>query len=107
MISESQMRYASRVACHGRSRRPWRRCQRTTRAEKESLRCMGSGMVAAITRGETMHRRRFMFGGASALALPLVGACSRGGGGDDSPKPVPIPTDKVVIRMPADQYMHR
>src|SRR5690349_8971556 len=54
-----------------------------------------------------MHRRRFMLGGASALALPLVGACSRGGGGDDSPKPVPIPASEVVIRMPADQYMHR
>ena len=53
-----------------------------------------------------MHRRRFMLGGASALALPLVGACSRGGG-DDSPKPVPIPASEVVIRMPADQYMHR
>jgi len=54
-----------------------------------------------------MHRRHFVFGGASALALPFVNACNRGGGGDDGPKPVPIPASEVVIRMPADQYMHR
>src|SRR5882672_4352784 len=30
MISDSQMRYGSRVPCQGRPCRPWRRCQRTS-----------------------------------------------------------------------------
>src|SRR6266700_4544488 len=65
-------------------------------------------MVAANqNEGGAMQRRRFMLGGASAIALPFVGAsCSRGGGGE-GPRPVPIPASEVVIRMPADQYMHR
>src|SRR5438105_7945793 len=65
-------------------------------------------MVAANqNEGGAMQRRCFMLGGASAIALPFVGGCGHSGGGDDGQKPVPIPASEVVIRMPADQYMHR
>src|SRR5688572_6801690 len=38
ITSESHTRYASRVPCHGRSWRPWLRCQRATRAAKSGER---------------------------------------------------------------------
>src|SRR6266581_5695373 len=37
MISDSQMRYASRVFCHGRSLRPARLCQAMSRGAKEFI----------------------------------------------------------------------
>src|SRR5436853_824422 len=72
MISESQMRYASRVPCHGRSWRPCVRCQRMIR--EENVAAMpplymrgGLGEVASVAhfarrQGAVAPRRRVVRG---------------------------------------------
>ncbi|MNK95946.1 hypothetical protein D3C87_1162070 [compost metagenome] len=47
MISDSQIRYGSRVFCHGRSCRPCVRCHVTTRAPKSSGTAM-SGLAGSV-----------------------------------------------------------
>src|SRR6202795_1925091 len=47
MISDSQMRYGSRVACHGRPCRPWRRCHRTSFRAKSGTRRFYGKVAAA------------------------------------------------------------
>lgn len=56
-----------------------------------------------------MLRRRFVLGAASAaVTAPLVGIAGCGGGdGPTREVPVPIPASASVIRLPADQYLHR
>src|SRR4051812_8396811 len=60
MISESQMRYASRVPCHGRSWRPWARCHRMTREENVA----GMPPVYLHPSGERLRRLFRRPGGA-------------------------------------------
>src|SRR5215831_4492718 len=67
MISESQMRYGSRVRCHGRSRRPAFFCQAISRAAKEA------GAPTPRIACEAATRR------SAAEALPRFGRGVRAG----------------------------
>ena len=54
-----------------------------------------------------MLRRRFVLGAASAaVAAPLAGLAGCGGGNSSNDGPQPIPSSNVVLRLPADMYMH-
>src|SRR5512147_580784 len=50
MISDSQIRYGSRVSCHGSPWRPWRFCHAITRAAKEGDRPRGSARTEPLLR---------------------------------------------------------
>ena len=53
-----------------------------------------------------MLRRRFVIGAASAAAaVPLAGLPGCGGGSPND-SPTPVPPSEVVLRLPADMYMH-
>src|SRR5215468_8542827 len=63
MISDSQIRYGSRVRCHGRSRRPKRRCQAINRAAKdcersaaEPLPRLARGFRGRVARDDVLER---------------------------------------------------
>ena len=77
MISDSQMRYGSRVFCQGRSCRPCWRCHATTRAANEAdggSRARGSAAAAARGRLTTVEFSRATLRSMSAASAARAAA---------------------------------
>ena len=73
MISDTQIRYGSRVRCHGRSCRPWTRCQATIRRECALITLVGQACSLERDRQAEAGRQRAT---VAAIARPAAAAPS-------------------------------
>src|SRR5574338_1494263 len=67
MISETQIAYGSRVPCHGKSWRPWRRCQATSVAAKPVIGTSASPPEQALQLILEAAAARLLLAAAQAL----------------------------------------